>query len=109
LTSETRHLIDANALRAMKPTAVLVNTARGPIVDEQALVEALRHGWIAGAALDVYEGEPSVSSGLLELENVVLSPHLGSATRPTREAMGMLAVEALRAVLLRGETPSNVV
>ena len=88
---------------------MLVNTARGPIVDERALVEALREGSIAGAALDVYEDEPQVSTELLELENVVLSPHLGSATRPTREAMGMLAVEALRAVLLRGETPPNVV
>lgn len=109
LTAETHHLIDADALRAMNPSAVLVNTARGPIVDERALVEALREGWIAGAALDVYEDEPHVSTDLLELENVVLSPHLGSATRPTREAMGMLAVEALRAVLLRGETPANVV
>jgi glyoxylate reductase len=109
LTAETHHLIDADALRAMNPSAVLVNTARGPIVDERALVEALREGWIAGAALDVYEDEPNVSTELLELENVVLSPHLGSATRPTREAMGILAVEALRAVLLRGETPPNVV
>jgi glyoxylate reductase len=93
----------------MKPSAVLVNTARGPVVDELALVEALRAGTIAGAALDVYEDEPRVNEELLELENVVLSPHLGSATRPTREAMGMLAVEALRAVLLRGETPPNLV
>ncbi len=109
LTAETRHLIDADALRAMKASAVLVNTARGPIVDERALVQALQKGWIAGAALDVYEDEPHVSAELLDIENVVLSPHLGSATRPTREAMGMLAVEALRAVLLRGETPPNVV
>jgi lactate dehydrogenase-like 2-hydroxyacid dehydrogenase len=109
LTPETHHLIDAAALAAMKPTAVLVNTARGPVVDERALVEALQAGTIAGAALDVYEDEPRVAEELLELENVVLSPHLGSATRPTREAMGMLAVEALRAVLLRGETPPNLV
>jgi lactate dehydrogenase-like 2-hydroxyacid dehydrogenase len=109
LTDETRHLIDAAALAAMRPSAVLVNTARGPIVDERALVEALRRGTIAGAALDVYEDEPRVSEELLVFENVVLSPHLGSATRPTREAMGMLAVEALRAVLLRGETPPNLV
>jgi lactate dehydrogenase-like 2-hydroxyacid dehydrogenase len=109
LTDETHHLIDAVALAAMKPSAVLVNTARGPIVDERALVEALRRGTIAGAALDVYEDEPRVSTELLALENVVLSPHLGSATRPTREAMGMLAVEALRGVLLRGETPTNLV
>jgi glyoxylate reductase len=109
LTPETHHLIDAKALAAMKPSAVLVNTARGPVVDELALVEALRAGTIAGAALDVYEDEPRVNKELLELENVVLSPHLGSATRPTREAMGMLAVEALRAVLLRGDTPPNLV
>jgi len=109
LTAETRHLIDAAALGRMRPTAVLVNTARGPIVDEAALVDALRSGAIAGAALDVFEFEPAVSEELLALENVVLSPHLGSATRRTREAMGMLAVEALRAVLLRGERPPNTV
>ena len=109
LTPETHHLIDAAALAAMKTSAVLVNTARGPVVDERALVEALRAGEIAGAALDVYEDEPRVSEELFAMENVVLSPHLGSATRPTREAMGMLAVEALRAVLLRGETPPNLV
>jgi glyoxylate reductase len=109
LTPETHHLIDAGALRAMKPTAVLVNTARGPVVDERALVAALKAGTIAGAGLDVYEDEPQVAEELLGMENVVLSPHLGSATRPTREAMGMLAVEALRAVLLRGETPPNLV
>jgi len=109
LTPETHHLIDAKALAAMKPTAVLVNTARGPIVDERALVQALWAGTIAGAALDVYEDEPRVADELLAMENVVLCPHLGSATRPTREAMGMLAVNALRAVLLRRERPPNLV
>jgi lactate dehydrogenase-like 2-hydroxyacid dehydrogenase len=109
LTAETRHLIDADALAAMKPTAVLVNTARGPLVDERALVEALTVGRIAGAALDVYEDEPRVNEELLVFENVVLSPHLGSATRDTREAMGMLAVDALRAVLLEGGRPPNAV
>ena len=108
-TPETRHLIDADAFAAMKPTAVLVNTARGTIVDEAALVEALRSGRIAGAALDVFEFEPHVSPGLLELENVVLTPHLGSATRATREAMGMLAVSALRSLLIDGLVPANVV
>jgi glyoxylate reductase len=93
----------------MKPSAVLVNTARGPIVDEAALVQALRAGKIAGAALDVFEFEPAVTEELLDFENVVLTPHLGSATRSTREAMGMLAVEALRAVLLRGERPPNTI
>ena len=109
LTDETRHLVDAAALAAMRPGAVLVNTARGPIVDERALVVALEAGTIAGAALDVYEREPEVEEGLLALENVVLTPHLGSATRDTRVAMGMLCVEALRAVLLEGRLPANAV
>jgi glyoxylate reductase len=109
LSAESRHLIDAAALGRMKPSAVLVNTARGPIVDEEALVLALREGRIAGAALDVFEREPEVHPGLLELENVVLVPHLGSATHETREAMGMLCVEALRAVLLENRVPANAV
>ena len=109
LTPGTRHLIDAGALTAMRRTTVLVNTARGPIVDEPALVEALHEGVIAGAALDVFEREPEVEEGLLRLENVVLTPHLGSATRDTRVAMGMLCVEALRAVLLDGRRPANAV
>jgi glyoxylate reductase len=109
LTDETHHLIDAAALARMKPTAVLVNTSRGPIVDEAALVDALSAGRIAGAALDVFEHEPEVHPGLLGLENVVLVPHLGSATEETREAMGMLCVDALRAVLLEARTPANVV
>ena len=106
---DNRHLIDAEALGAMKPTAVLVNTARGPVVDEAALVDALRSRRIAGAALDVFEFEPDVSAALLELENVVLTPHLGSATRETREAMGLLAVSALRSLLIDGIVPPNVV
>ena len=109
LTNETRHLIDEAALTVMKPTAVLVNTARGPIVDEAALVRALHDGIIAGAALDVYEFEPTISRQLRGLANVVLTPHLGSATRHVREAMGMLAVEALRAVLLEHRHPLNAV
>ena len=109
LTPETRHLIDERALAAMKPTAVLVNTARGPIVDERALVDALRKGVIAGAALDVFEFEPEVSDELLALDQVVLTPHMGSGTRSTREAMGMLAVEALRSVLIRKTRPPNAV
>jgi glyoxylate reductase len=109
LTPKTHHLIDAAALEQMRGSAVLVNTARGPIVDERALVEALQAGSIAGAALDVFEREPEVTAELLALENVVLTPHLGSATRDTREAMGMLAVSALRAALLEGREPPNLV
>jgi glyoxylate reductase len=109
LLPETRHLIDAAALARMRPSAVLVNTARGPVVDEAALVAALRDGVIAGAALDVFEFEPQVTEELLGFENVVLSPHLGSATASTRTAMGMLAVDALRAVLLEDRRPANIV
>jgi len=107
LSAETEHLIDDRALALMKPTAVLVNTSRGPIVDEGALAEAIARGQIAGAALDVFEREPEVNEALLGLENVVLTPHLGSATLETREAMGMLCVEALRAVLLDNRVPAN--
>jgi glyoxylate reductase len=108
LSEETRHLIDAERLRTMKPTAYLVNTARGPIVDEAALAEALRDGSIAGAALDVFEREPEVDPGLLELDNAVLVPHLGSATVETRTAMAVLAARnAIAAV--RGEPPPTPV
>jgi len=109
LTRETRHLIGREELRAMRRDAVLVNTSRGPVVDEAALVEALRAGEIAGAALDVYEREPEVEPGLRELDHVVLAPHLGSATAEAREAMGMLCVEALTAVLLDDRVPANAV
>ncbi len=109
LTPDTRHLLDADALAAMRPTAVLVNTSRGPVVDERALVAALQRGALAGAALDVFEHEPAVSEELLEMENVVLTPHIASATRETRLAMGMLVVSALRAVLLEDRIPENAV
>lgn len=90
-TDSTHHLIDRAALRTMQTGAYLVNTARGPIVDEAALVDALRDGTIAGAALDVFEHEPEVHPGLVDLENVVIVPHLGSATVETRTAMATLA------------------
>lgn len=96
-TPETRHLMDARRLALMQPTAFLINTARGDVVDEAALIASLRAGTIAGAALDVYEREPVVSPELLTLENVVLLPHLGSATRETRVAMGVRTLENLKA------------
>jgi len=99
LSAETRHLIDAAALARMRPSAFLVNTTRGPVVDEAALAGALRSGAIAGAGLDVFEREPEVHPDLLDLENVVLIPHLGSATVETRTAMGVLAARNAVAVL----------
>jgi glyoxylate reductase len=99
LTPETRHLIDTRALARMKRSAYLINTARGPVVDEEALVWALQQHLIAGAALDVYEHEPAVHPGLLGLENVLLVPHLGSGTTETRTAMADLAVANVVAVL----------
>ena len=108
LTAETRGLIGAAELAAMKPTAVLVNTARGPIVDERALAAALAAGEIAAAGLDVYEREPWVEPRLLRLENAVLTPHLGSATVETRTAMAALAARNAIAVV-RGEEPPTPV
>ncbi len=108
LTDETRHLIGAEELESMKPGAVLVNSSRGPVVDEGALADALENGRIFAAGLDVYEEEPKVHPKLLELENVVLAPHIGSASIETRDKMATLAAENLRAVL-RGEQPMTPV
>jgi len=99
LTPETRHLIGTRELQRMKPTAYLINTARGPVVDETALADALASGRIAGAGLDVYEQEPRVHPGLLALPQVVALPHLGSATHHARIRMGLMCVENVRAVL----------
>ncbi|MBO0677167.1 D-glycerate dehydrogenase [Mycolicibacterium sp. S2-37] len=99
LTPETRHLIDAAALARMKPTAYLVNTARGGVVDESALVDALTAGRISGAALDVFDNEPHVDPALLAAPNLVLTPHIASAGAATRDAMGVLAVDNVAAVL----------
>lgn len=102
LSDETHHLIGAAELDQMRPSAILVNTSRGPIIDEAALVEALRAKRIAGAGLDVYEREPKMAEGLAECPNTVLLPHLGSATHRTRAAMGELAARNILAVLEGG-------
>ena len=104
----TRHLIDVAALRRMKPTAYLINTSRGPVIDEAALAEALRNGVIAGAALDVFEQEPKVHAELLKLDNVVLTPHIASATIETRSKMATMAATNLLAGLA-GQKPPNLV
>jgi glyoxylate reductase len=107
LTQETRHLFGPEQFRRMKPTAVLVNSSRGPVIDEGALVEALRAGELFAAGLDVFENEPEVHPGLLELDNAVVLPHLGSATVETRDAMGMLAIDNVVAAL-EGRRPPTL-
>jgi len=108
LTEETKHLIGARELSLMKETAILVNTARGPVVDEAALVEALRERRIWGAGLDVYEREPETSPGLVELDNVVLMPHVGSAEQRFRELMTTVCFENVRSILEGREPPNRV-
>lgn len=108
LTKETRHLINEKRLSLMKSSAYLINASRGPVVDEEALVKALQKKQIAGAALDVYENEPKLTPGLAELANVVLLPHLGSATLETRNKMAEMAADNAIAAL-SGETPPNLV
>ena len=109
LTAETRHLIDANALAAMKPGAILVNTSRGAVVDTTALIHALRSGHLGAAGLDVYEDEPHVPSELRELRGTVLLPHVGSATATTRDAMARLCAENVIAVLDGRDPPTPIV
>lgn len=108
LTDETRHMINETSLSKMKPTAYLINTARGGIVDEHALVLALKSGKIAGAALDVHENEPEMNPEMLLMENVILTPHMASATLEVREKMTQQAVEAIIKTL-KGEKPENLV
>jgi lactate dehydrogenase-like 2-hydroxyacid dehydrogenase len=107
-SKENHHLIDAARLAMMKPSAYLINSARGDVVDNQALIQALQNKTIAGAGLDVFEGEPNLDKGFLELENAVLLPHLGSATDETRVAMGMRVIENVTA-FFAGETPRDKV
>ncbi|MDQ5865789.1 MAG: D-glycerate dehydrogenase, partial [Chloroflexota bacterium] len=102
------HLIGKPELESMQRTAYLINTARGPIVDEAALAEALKNGTIAGAGLDVFEREPEVHPGLMELDNAVLAPHIASASLDTRNAMALMAAENVIAAL-KGEMPPNCV
>jgi glyoxylate reductase len=108
LTEETRHMINKETLHKMKKGAFLVNTSRGPVVDEHELVEALRSGHLGGAALDVYDNEPNIDPELLGMENVVLTPHIASATREARSKMGEQAVSAIIAAL-GGKRPDNLV
>ncbi|HEX6008287.1 MAG TPA: NAD(P)-dependent oxidoreductase, partial [Burkholderiales bacterium] len=107
-SQETHHLIGTAELAMMKPTAVLINSTRGGVVDDAALIAALKAGTIRGAGLDVFENEPKLNPRFLELRNVVLAPHIGSSTEATRRAMAMTAAANLVAAL-RGEAPPNLV
>ena len=106
-SAQTHHLIGALQLAKMKPTAILINSTRGGVVDDAALIAALKNGMIRGAGLDVFENEPKLNPGFLELDNVVLAPHIGSSTEATRKAMAMLAAQNLVAAL-RGAVPPNL-
>jgi glyoxylate reductase len=108
LLPSTEHLMNAERLRMMKPTAYLINTSRGPVIDEVALVEALKTGVIRGAGLDVFEHEPALAEGLNDLPNAVITPHIASASQETRDAMSRIVAEDVIA-FLKGETPTHVV
>ncbi len=108
LTDDTRHMLGEEQFKKMKRSCILVNTARGPIIDEKAMVKALKEGWIAGAGLDVYENEPYITQELLDMDNVVLEPHIGSATYEAREKMAEMVVDDCLAVL-NGNKPVNIV
>ena len=108
LTPQTQHLIDDHAFAAMKPSSVLINTARGTVVDEDALIRALQNGVIAGAGLDVYKNEPEVNPALIEMQNVVLSPHIGTATIEARDDMGFRVIENIEMYLATGEPKDRV-
>jgi len=108
LTTQTRHLINSENLKLLKPTAIIVNTSRGPVIDESALADALSAGKLWGAGLDVYENEPSVHPGLIGLKNVVLTPHIGSAEIAWREAMTEMVTMSIQAVLAGQEPPNRI-
>ena len=108
LTPQTQHLIDDHAFAAMKPNSVLINAARGAVVDEDALIRALQNGVIAGAGLDVYKNEPEVNPALIEMQNVVLSPHIGTATTEARNDMGFRVIENIEMYLATGEPKDRV-
>jgi len=108
LLPETKHLINAEKLKMMKPSAYLVNTSRGPIIDEQALVEALKNRTIKGAALDVFENEPALAPGLAEIDNIIITPHIASATEETRSKMSEMAADNIIDAL-EGKIPQNIV
>ena len=108
LTPQTQHLIDDHAFAAMKPNSVLINAARGAVVDEDALIRALQNGVIAGAGLDVYKNEPKVNPALIEMQNVVLSPHIGTATTEARNDMGFRVIENIEMYLATGEPKDRV-
>ena len=108
LLPTTHHLINAERLRMMKPTAYLINTSRGPVIDEKALALSLSKGWIRGAAIDVFENEPKIEPELLKLDNIILTPHIASATEETRAKMAELAAENIIAAL-SGKEPPNLV
>jgi len=109
LCEATHHLLGEQQFRKMKPLAYLINTARGPIVNEKNLVEALKEGWIAGAGLDVYEAEPSIDEELKKMDNVVLTPHVASATWEARIQMATMAVNNVIDVLVHNKPPTNLV
>ena len=109
LCEQTHHLIDTAQLQMMKPGAILINTSRGPIVDEKALTRALKEKWILGAGLDVFEEEPKITKELLQMDNVVLTPHIGSATWEARIQMARMAAENVVDVLINDKSPRNLV
>jgi glyoxylate reductase len=108
LNTETHHLVNKHRLKQMKSTAILINTSRGPVIDEKALYEALKNNWIGGAGLDVYEDEPKITPGLTDLANTILLPHIGSATKKTRTKMALMAAQNILD-LYEGKKPQNMV